>query len=431
MPDRTDPPDGQDPGSPADGAPDVPATGLPADLPLASAATVVPAAGSAGELEAAAKHPPAAPPASPVTALAGPSAVQLALEAGWTMAVLYRNALLSPGTEPEHPGELLVLPTANELQPGDRRKLELARLRDLLTCLAGTPELAGSVGPRLPADLPATGRDGALHEALARLNLDILCALAAARPELQLAYELGRSLRDTADPPDQHPPTRVLSVQFARDRITTIQGWLAALASELPRQAAAVVAASLGRWSEFAAVMASGPTPRLEDGDSAKVLETMYSYLLRQGDLWLMLLTGARPTSGLLSPEGFVAAGELALRRSTTIVLRILRRYWGALLISAAALGVILFLAVTYLGGAAKVWTSIAAIAGSLGISARAIASKSARLAAEAEQPIFAAAEEDVMAWAITTMPQMRLNRAGVRQLRRAGIAPTSSLGRV
>lgn len=460
MSDLTDPPDGQDPGFSAADAVGVPA-GEPADLAVAGTLTAMPAAGAAREAgttqepETAKKHHRAAPTQSAGAASAGPSAVQLALEAGWTMAVLYRIALRPPGTRPEHPGELLTLPTANELRLSDRWKLELARLRDLLTRLAATPELAdpvtreladpgtrevadpatpelaGPARPRLPVDLPPTGPDVALPEALVALNLDILCALAAARPATQLAYQLGRSLRDTADPPDEHRPARALADEFARDRVTTIQGWLDTLASEFPRQAAAVVAASLGRWSEFAAVVVSETTPRLANGDSATVFDAVYSYLLRQGDHWLMLLTGERPTSGLLSPEGFVAAGELALRRSAAIVLRILRRYWGALAVGVIALGAMLTLAAIYAGGAAKAWTSIAAIAGSLGISARAIASASARLAADAEQPIFAAAQEDVMAWAITTMPEMRLNRAGVWQLRKAGIARTSSLGRV
>lgn len=94
-------------------------------------------------------------------------------------------------------------------------------------------------------------------------------------------------------------------------------------------------------------------------------------------------------------------------------------------------MGAILYLAVTYLGGAAKVWTSITAIVGSLGITAQAVASTTARLAAEAERPVFAAAEEDAMAWAITTLPPLRLPPRQVHQLRKAGIAPTNSLGRI
>jgi hypothetical protein len=345
------------------------------------------------------------------------------------MAVLYGKVGGIPA------GEVLGLPTANELDEADRRKLESKHLEHLLGRLAAMPGFAGSglptevpkpsgdesaevptSGGGEPAEAPALdGDEDAWEKALRNLNLDILCALAATRQETLLAYELGRSLRDTVN-----PPASALSRVFDRDRIATIQGWLAELSSELPPRAAAVVAASLGRWSEFATVAAS-----------TQAAGTMDKYLLRQGDLWLMLLTGARSTSGLLSPEGYVAAGRLALRRSAVIIRGILRHYWPALLVGAAALAAVLYLAITYLGGAAKVWTSIVAIAGSLGITARAVASTIARLSAEAERPVFAAAEEDAMAWAITTMPPARLRPRQVRQLRRAGIAPSSSLGRV
>jgi hypothetical protein len=384
------------------------------------------------------------------------------------MAVLYGKVGGVPA------GEVLGLPTANELDEAGRRKLESDRLKHLLRRLAARPGFAGSGlptevptsggeepaevpthggeepaevpthGGEEPAEVPAPGEvEEAWEEALRNLNLGILCALAATRQETLLAYELGRSLRDTVN-----PPASALSRVFDRDRIATIQGWLAELSSDLPLHTAAVVAASLGRWSEFAAVAAGASNARLKNGDStqaAKAMEaqpaktvdtqaarTMGSYLLRQGDLWLMLLTGARSASGLLSPQGYVAAGELALRRSAAIIRGILRHYWAGLLVGAAALGGVLYLAITYLGGAAKVWTSIVAIAGSLGITVRAVASTITRLSAEAERPVFAAAEEDAMAWAITTMPQLRgLTPRQVRQLRKAGIARTSSLGRI
>lgn len=426
MPDAQDPSEGDYPSSPDVGAGDEPA------------------AGQGGEGAGKSPAKPAAPAAPP-----GSTAVQLALEAGWTMAVLYGKIESFP------PGRLLGLPTANELQEADRRKLELDRLRHLLKSLAQMPEFSDS---DLPAQMPAPDEVQAdLKPALSKLNLEILCALAEAQSQALLAYELGRSLRDTANPPDEQPPggrpaAPALSRQFARGRIAMLQGWLAALSSELPPQAAAVVAASLGRWSEFVDVTSGMPTARLKNAedaklavataeaagtpgkvadDAGKVAVVTARYLLRQGDLWLMLLTGTRTTAGLLSPEGYVAAGELALRRSVAIIRRVLQHYWAGLLTVAIALAAILALSAIYLGGAAKVWTNIAAIAGSLGISARAIASTTARLAAEAERPVFAMAEEDVMAWAITTMPPLRLTPRRARKLRKAGIAPTKTLGRV
>ena len=122
-----------------------------------------------------APEPDPQPPAAPAAAPSGPTAEQLALEAGWTMAVLYGKI------EPIPAGEAPGLPTANELQPADRRKLESDRLGRLLRCLAIMPGFAES---SLPTEVPAPdGTEEAWQEALRNLNLDILCTLAATRQE--------------------------------------------------------------------------------------------------------------------------------------------------------------------------------------------------------------------------------------------------------
>ncbi len=366
--------------------------------------------------------PPSAPAAPPPL---GP--VQAALYAGWTMAVLY-GTLQQPVGRPQE------LPTSRELAPNDRRELELSRLRHLLQQVSYLPELTQAP---LPAGIPVDFADeNALRQNLATLNLSILTALTAAPPEIQLAYELGRSLRDTVNPsrpnaPGEQSPAVALATQLARDRVAKLQEWLATLSCEFPNHAAAVVATSLGRWSEFAAVTIGATSSRLKKDDARAVAPTLCEHLLPQGDVWLMLLIGARPAAGLLSPEAYVAAGEVALRRSGAIARQVLLRYWAAALIIAAVLGGILYLTISTLSGAAEVWTSIAAIGGCAGVSASTMASTMARLAAEAEQPVFAMAEEDAMAWAITTMPAVDLTSRGVRRLRKAGVAPSSSLGRV
>jgi len=358
------------------------------------------------------------------------TAAQLALHMGWTMAVLYGNvpAAHTDGSQ---------LPTVNELPADERRALELGRLNHLLKRLAAVPACADA---GLPAGVPRMDvKAPDLKTKLEHLNLALLDALAAAGPEPEMAYELGRALRDTANPPrptadtgDPKSSVNALARQLAHGRIAKLQEWLETLATQFPQHAASIVAASMGRWSELAAVTVStSARTRLKKGDKERFAEKMYEYLLPQGDLWLTLLVGARSTSGLLSPEAYVAAGEAALRRSAAIGRKILQHYWVALFLVGAALVASLYLAVTYLGGAAKVWTSIAAIVGSLGISAQAIASAMARLGAEAERPVFGLAEEDAMAWAITTLPQADLTSRGVMRLRKAGVAPTAGLGRV
>lgn len=403
--------DAHDLGSAGTAVADSPAAGQSAGESVTDAAT------AAGVLATAAQ--PVAQPALPTM-----TDVQLALYAGWTMAVLYGTIQAPPADD------VTQLPTTHELQPDQRRALELKRLSHLLGQLAVRPGIEGS---GLPTEPPADADETALRDTLPAFNLAILEALAVTAPELELAYELGRSLRDTANPPPEReaPHAPALARQLGRGRVAKLQEWLATLSTQFPQHTAAIVATSLGRWSEFAAVTVQTSTPGLKKGQAASVAATMCDYLLPQGDLWLMLLTGARSTSGLLSPEGYVAAGELALHRSAAIVRQVIRRYAVELLIVAAALGGVIYLAVNNLGGAARVWTTIAAVGGSLGISGGTITSAASRLTAEAERPVFTMAEEDAMAWAITTLPKVELNSRTVRRLRRAGIRPQESLGRI
>jgi hypothetical protein len=377
-----------------------------------------------------------APPllAPPLMAPPPLTAVQLALYTGWTVALLYGNIQAPPAA-----GEL---PTPHELPPPDRRDLELSRLGHLLQHLSSLPGIgAAGLAAAIPANFaaanpPADAAVAAFRASLESLNLTILKSLTTAPPEIEMAYQLGRSLRDTVNPPvenaaQQDSRAPAVARQLGRQRIAKLQEWLATLSAGLPPHAAAVVATSLGRWSELAAATVGTSSSRLRKAGAHAVATTMCEYLLPQGDLWLMLLTGVRSGPGLLSPEAYVAAGEVAMRRSAAIVRGILRHYWVAAVILGAALAGILVLVVSTLTGGAEVWTCIAAVSGSLGFSFSAIASTSARLAAEAEQPVFAMAEEDAMAWAITAMPAVSLSYLGVRQLRRAGIAPSANLGRV
>jgi hypothetical protein len=94
----------------------------------------------------------------------------------------------------------------------------------------------------------------------------------------------------------------------------------------------------------------------------------------------------------------------------------------------AVALGGILALSGVYLNGAAKVWTNFAAIATSLGVTAKGIGSSMGRMARAAETPIFGLAEEDVLAWSITSLPPVHLDRAGIHAIRKAGVAPSRRL---
>ena len=64
-------------------------------------------------------------------------------------------------------------------------------------------------------------------------------------------------------------------------------------------------------------------------------------------------------------------------------------------------------------------------------ITAKGASNTLTRLSEDAEKPIFGAARIDAMAWAVTAIPaDLKLNRRGVKALRRAGIPPSGPMGR-
>jgi hypothetical protein len=365
-------------------------------------------------------------PLSVTRRLADPTAAQLALRLGWTIAVLYGDI---PSVSLNG---IRRLPTVYELPDDERRELERGRLQYLLETLNAHPDCRSAHLPTQTNILPDV-EDEDFRRSLQHLNLEILKALAHASPEIELAYELGRSIRDTVNPPSNgsNPNSGELASQLERSRIAKLQDWLATLSTQYPPHAASIVSASLGRWSELAEVTIGESKSYLKGKNKRAAFEqNMKEYLLPQGDLWLTLLVGTLSTSGLLSPEGYVAAGQEALRRSAIIVREVIKRYRVPLAVIALLTAGILFLAYINLEGAAKVWTYIVTIAGAIGVSTKSVMSSLGRLSAQAERPIFSVAQEDAMAWAVTTMPEVDLKRSGARQLRHAGVTQQGDISR-
>jgi hypothetical protein len=396
----------------------------------------------------------------PAADAADSQAIPLAVDIGWTMAVLFGQ--LRPGSVGDR------LPTEHELPPDQRAKLEVARVNSLLVRLGALLPLspAGPPGPAGPPTVPqlnlppdgdgeapaaggfaATGRPGdSVQETLRNTNLAILTWLARAGREFGLAYQLGRSLRDTANPPlrgrtdtaaaHAEAARAALTKQLSRSRVSTLQEWLSTLAPRLPADSAAIVSASIGRWCDVAMTIFDPETPgRLRGAQSQPdVAVELIGSLLPQGDAWVNLLVGAESSEGLLTPEGFVAAAEAALGRSARIIRRIAVHYWFVLLILAIAVAAALYFAQRDIGGAGKVWTQIAAVSGGLGITVKGMGSAMTRFSEDAEKPIFGLEKIDAMAWAVTTIPgsvQKKLDGQGVRVLRRSGIPAPGPLGRV
>jgi hypothetical protein len=407
-------------------------------------------------------------------------AIELAVHAGWTMALLFGNLQPAPGSPPAVNGRL---PTEHELPPDQRTQLEGKRINALLArlgaLLSENPDPKPGV-PRLTLSAGSPGAARALDRAgLIQLNQDILEWLACAGREYSIAYQLGRSLRDTANPqprPDgersdadkkkitarknqltpKTAPTdpqeaakqekhaedqsnrefgarKALTEQLSRARVAKIQEWLSTLAPDLPEDAAAIVSASIGRWADLTSTIFDTNSPgRLRRGQSElEVAGELTRSLLPQGDAWINLLVGAESSEGLLTPEAFVAAGEAALDRTARISRKIATRYWYVLLILAIAVAAALYFAARDVGGAARVWTQIATVAAALGITAKGIGTAMARLSVSAEKPIYGLEKVDAMAWSVTTIPDdLKLTTQGVSALRQSGITPPRPMGR-
>jgi len=377
-------------------------------------------------------------------------AVPIAVNVGSTMAIIYGH--LDPRlSESKH--SPLHMPTEHELDEVERVGLELNRLECLLKSLATSVPQDGAHA--LPPDThvlktawtqglgsePSLEGIAAAKESLRiaqlQFNVQILTALGCVSRELELAYQLGRSIRDTANPPvsgnreSDADLLAAMNAQLSRQRISKVQDWLAVLSQHLPADSAAIVSASIGRWSEFSFTVLHESTPGdLKNGVTpTSVARSFLPALLDQGDVWLNLLTGAESTAGLLTPESYVAAGEASLSRTARIIRRVFRHYWFLFVILIVALGGILWIAALNLSGASKVWTQIAAVASALGVTAKGIGSSISKLSEAAERPIYQAEKLDAMAWAVTTLPTVSITGPGVRALRRSGIQRSSSLG--
>jgi hypothetical protein len=323
---------------------------------------------------------------------------QLALYAGWTMGVICSDL---PTAAPSGP-----LLTMQELPQAERKNLELVRLSHLLHALHL------DVKPEsLLAELSGGGEktdDAGFMAGVSQLNGRILAVMAMGRPEIEVAYQLGQNLWKTGYPRTDISLEQALAEALSRARITSIRESLATLSAHFPPHATAVVAASMGRWSEFAGVVLH------ESGDDkSNIASTVREYLARQANIWLLLLTGTDTTAGL--------------RRSVAVSRQVFRRYGLLLLCTAAILGAILYLTVTYTSGITKVVTPIVAVGASIGISAKSVGSVIGTLVSrELKQPIFHQGEEEAMVGAITTLPPVALSRMKVWKLRRRGVEATT-----
>jgi hypothetical protein len=126
----------------------------------------------------------------------GVTAIPLAIDIGWTMAVLFGQT--KPASVNDRPPVTDRLPTEHELAPAARINLEVVRVNALLVRLDALLPPSPDPKRKRPAIQLKSGSE---EKTLSDANLDILEWLACAGRQYSVAYQLGRSLRDTAAPP--------------------------------------------------------------------------------------------------------------------------------------------------------------------------------------------------------------------------------------
>jgi hypothetical protein len=166
--------------------------------------------------------------------------VGAAFSLGWLMAQLFGPVPVRQG-----PDGNAHLPTINELDADSYVTIAFLELERLLAPFPGLSDAD------LVAAWKADGHDG-FTAAVHALHLEILQQLSNRNQQLS-AYQLGRALSDGCWLPDEKAGGEFVQQEFDRDRMATLQSWLAEASAVLPPQSAAIVSRSLQNWQDWPA----------------------------------------------------------------------------------------------------------------------------------------------------------------------------------
>jgi len=354
---------------------------------------------------------PTAPGAITSSASDGAAA---AFAAGWLVAQLHGPILTRPVKSPSH------LPTMNELGRADRVNLTFNELHHLISgplatqlTPEGDEDAITIESVRAAWDPGHPSHYEPLKSAIEKLHIQLLERLTVADRILGSAYSTGRSLSDTCWLPRSKAD---FDYMFNKYRLANIQGWLSDIAPALPKLSAPAVSQSLDHWVSWLAVH-----KKLRWDKDGVAVETAAR---AQGEHWRALLSGDKDPASLLTPDGWVQAGEAALRRAGEIIRRIAIDFWVPLLIVALATALAVAAAIRYSEGTAKFWAAAVSLASGLGVTGKSIQATAKRLASDASKPLLDLADADAMSWAVTWLPSIDNDWRNKRRLRQLGVAP-------
>ena len=325
---------------------------------------------------------------------------------GWLMAQLFGPVQRRRGSDTS-----AHLPTISELDVDSYMEIAFLDLETLLT----------PFGDLSDADIKAAW-NSAGHEgftaAVEALHLQLLHRLVDNHPQLS-AYQLGRALSDTCWLPTKEAGAEFFLREFNRHRLATLQAWLTEAGGALPPQSAATVSRSLQNWQDWADINAS----KITAGWAATAHTSVVAALRNQASAWHALLADETDLSGQTSIDAWVLAGQSILRTARILMLTIIRRFWGVVLVIAAATGGLLYLATANTSGTAKVWTSLVTVAAALGVSGASLRAAALKAVGGIEQDIRDAATVDARAWSVTWLPAMPQSPVQRYRLASRGVA--------
>ncbi len=313
-------------------------------------------------------------------AVDGGRSVQEAFALGWEVSRLHTSGRSRAARPPSVAGRPS-LPGLSDL-PSDRRtQIAIdsvdARLVRLSPVFAESRIRVPSTR-RLRLAYDEGADEPVLRDAVRRLHLALLRALAVADPRLGTAYTLGRALHETRT-------ARGVEVAgaFRFFRVLGLCQALDDLKGCFPAHAAGAVAGSLRRWCDWVA-----SEPGALTGDDPNARQRVHDALLRQGDLWYGLLTGAQRGTDLLRSDDYLDAATALARESQRLLGRLVRRYAATLAV--VAILVILAVAVAaFTDGVTEAAAAVLAVAGALGLTWRGVGTAIANLASSVREPLW------------------------------------------
>lgn len=342
---------------------------------------------------------------------------------GWLMAKLFdprrqksvtgRQPLFNPGTQ---------LPLVAELGPADRLNFLMTDLGDLLAPYEQLSDEAvrAEAGKQKPGNVEPFD-SGKFTAALTGLHQAILDQLANQQEQLS-SYQLGLALSDMCWLPSADGGPDAFIGMFERGQVAGLKVLLDGAGSMIPASSSAIVGKSLENWQDWIDVNAQ--KLKLMDSDQwAQSANPMLKALRIQGQAWHSVLTADPDVSVQPAIGAWVQAASSVARASRMVSLSVLRRFWPIVVITAAALGGLLYLVIADLSGTSQFWASLVSVVAILGGGVAGLRTSVSRAFGGIGMELWSAAKLDAQAWNVTWLPALPQSTTQRTLLDKRGVA--------